>query len=193
MVKIKLPIISGQLKSRRIEITKDPSLRPMLTRARCTMFDILFNFLSMESVRALDICAGSGILGIEAISRGAQKVVFFEINKKVCGELETNLNKLGVLDKSRVINTNAFFPGENQEEPFHLVFLDLPYKSTFLTHKILKKFLMNRWIDINTLFVIAMSKQEKFETEVFIIEQEKIVSNTKILFLRYIPFVDINE
>lgn len=179
-MKISLTVISGSLKSRKVQITKNTDLRPMLTRARSTIFNILFNLIDLEDIVVLDVCAGSGILGIETLSRNAQKVHFFDISKTACKELDLNLQNLNLREKSQIYQINIFHILENKYNPADLIFLDLPYKSSFLIPKILNKLEEKNWINDETLLVIATDKKDK--SVAINIIKETIVSNTKILF-----------
>ena len=89
-MKIKLQIVAGYLKRRNIEVTKNDNVRPILTRVRQTIFDILYNYIDVKDKIALDVCCGTGILGIEFLSKSGAKVHFLDINKENIKELRTN-------------------------------------------------------------------------------------------------------
>ena len=104
-------------------------MRPTSDRLRETLFNILAPHLN-ES-RFLDVCAGSGAVGIEAISRGASHVTFIEQARSACAAIEENLETLGI-DTATIINRDAlsaFRRLVEKEERFDLIFFDPPYAS----------------------------------------------------------------
>lgn len=182
-MKIKLKIISGYLKRHSIEITKNENLRPVLTRVRQTIFDILFNLIFIENTLIADICCGSGILGIESLSRGASKCHFFDINKKTIEELKKNCNNLSIFPSCKFWNKNALTPPMG--EPLDIIFLDPPYESNFLIKKILRRFRDTKWINEKTILVISMDKKFKHNLlEEYNLLKETTISSSSIYFLQ---------
>ncbi|MBC7189165.1 RsmD family RNA methyltransferase, partial [Candidatus Aerophobetes bacterium] len=90
-----MKISSGVLKGRKIKTRKGFSTRPLLTRVRKSLFDILGDNLKGE--KFLDLYAGSGAVGIEALSRGAQEAVFVEIDPQCIRIIKENLYRCGML------------------------------------------------------------------------------------------------
>lgn len=118
-------VIAGRLRGRRVRFSA-PGIRPTGDRIRET----LFNWLSgrIAETRCLDLFAGSGILGIEALSRGAASAVFVEQDRHAARELQANLVALDVAD-GRVICADAWQLPLASAGPFHVVFLDPPFDS----------------------------------------------------------------
>ena len=117
-------VIGGRWRSRRIRFEAVPDLRPTPDRVRET----LFNWLQAEvpGSRCLDLYAGSGALGIEALSRGAHEAVFVEADGRAVRALEATLRELGATGASVVrADVAGFLRGGAR--PFDLVFLDPPY------------------------------------------------------------------
>ncbi|MCX7927525.1 MAG: 16S rRNA (guanine(966)-N(2))-methyltransferase RsmD [Candidatus Omnitrophica bacterium] len=118
-------IISGYLKGRFIKTPIE--IRPTEDKVRKALFDILYN---VEGLSILELFAGSGAVGIEALSRGAKEVVFVEQDKKVIKVLNTNLNTLGLNEKSEVLAMSAekaiYFLNKHKRI-FDIIFLDPPY------------------------------------------------------------------
>src|SRR5438093_10098226 len=83
-------IIAGKYHGRRIKSPPSLQTRPTSDRLRETLFNILAP--RIEGVRFLDLCAGSGAVGIEALSRGAARVTFVDRSRKMCGLIEANLD-----------------------------------------------------------------------------------------------------
>lgn len=125
MLKNQIRIIGGEWRRRQITFLDSPGLRPTPNRVRET----LFNWLQTDipGSRCLDLYAGSGALGFEAASRGAQYVVLVEQNNAVCRALHENTLKLQA-SQIKVVQSDVFrFLGENDAEPFDIVFLDPPF------------------------------------------------------------------
>ena len=119
-------IISGTHKGRRLEAPDWPGLRPTSDRLRETLFNILAPRIA--SARVLDGCAGTGAVGIEALSRGAAHVTFVERDPRAAALIDTNLKRCGVTDRYAIIR--ARFAGTERPPDggrFDLVFLDPPY------------------------------------------------------------------
>ena len=125
-----LRIIGGHLKSRRINFPNIShiALRPTPDRVRETLFNWLA--LKIENKNCLDAFAGSGALGIEALSRGAKSCMFYEKNRKVAQQLQKNLNVLELTNHTKIINQpfkeNTSLLNE-ATKPYDLIFLDPPF------------------------------------------------------------------
>lgn len=124
-----LRIIGGSMRGRKITFASEEGLRPTLDRIRETVF----NWLSAEIAGAccLDLFAGSGALGFEAISRGAASVSFVDANDRVTTNLKRNLSKLQ-LDNATVFTSKADDYLNNNQQKYDLVFLDPPFEKGFL-------------------------------------------------------------
>lgn len=120
-----LRIVAGSLRGSRLAVADRPGLRPTPDRVRET----LFNWLApvVTGARCLDLYAGTGALGIEALSRGARECVFVERDRDLCRQLQDNLARLKV-SAARVIADEAFaYLAAPAATPFDLVFLDPPF------------------------------------------------------------------
>jgi len=124
-VKGELRIVAGTLRGRRIKAPEGDSTRPTSERVR----EALFNLIGPvpEGARVLDLYAGSGALGIEAMSRGAGRVVFVERDPRVRLLIEENLAGLGLERQARVEGVDAGSAAAFAEGPFDLVLADPPY------------------------------------------------------------------
>ncbi len=118
-------IISGKFRSRNIRMPE--GIRPTQDRVRKSLFDILK--LCIEGAKFLDLFAGSGIVGIEALSRGAKEVVFVENESRCLKTIEANLSSLGVSAKNVVAaDADKFIERMHcLHHKFDLIFLDPPY------------------------------------------------------------------
>ena len=125
-------IIGGELRSRRIEFIDHKGLRPTGDRVRETLFNWLQN--PIVGARCLDLYAGSGVLGIEALSRGARSVDLVEADRRVAQTISANLEKLE-LENVTVINTTAENWLRQQTgagECYDVAFLDPPFAEASL-------------------------------------------------------------
>ncbi|HEV7844429.1 MAG TPA: RsmD family RNA methyltransferase, partial [Pyrinomonadaceae bacterium] len=99
-------VIAGKYRGRNLRSPPSMQVRPTSDRLRETLFNILAP--RIEDVRFLDICAGSGAVGIEALSRGAAHVTFVDRSRKMCGLIESNLDLCGVPeDETEVVQAEA--------------------------------------------------------------------------------------
>lgn len=105
-MKYQLRIIAGSLKGRRVTVTHDPGLRPLADRAREALFSILFD--AVQDRVFYDVFAGSGAVGLEALSRGASSVVFVEREPQAVTALLKHLETFGVADRARVLRADAY-------------------------------------------------------------------------------------
>jgi len=123
-------IIAGELRGRRIESPPGLDTRPMLDRVREAMFSTLG--ARLEGANVLDLFAGSGSLGLEALSRGARRARMIEKDPKALAVLRKNVELLGMADRADVIRGDALrkelWRPLAPAEPFEVVFLDPPYR-----------------------------------------------------------------
>jgi 16S rRNA (guanine966-N2)-methyltransferase len=120
-------IIAGTYRGRRLIAARDLSIRPTADRAKQTIFDILATRVDLDGARVLDLFAGSGSLGLEAISRGAAAVTFVEKARSSLEILGKNIASLGCGDRSEVVQADVFWYLKNSPRAFDLVFIDPPY------------------------------------------------------------------
>ena len=120
----RIRIIGGHLRNSRLDVPDLPGLRPTPERVRETLFNWLAPTLA--GVRALDLCAGTGALGIEALSRGAGAVQFVEPDMSAADALRGNLARLKA-QHGEVAGVDAVRFLQREPQPFGLVFLDPPF------------------------------------------------------------------
>lgn len=126
-------IIGGLWRGRKLPVPDSAGLRPTTDRVRET----LFNWLApdIQGARCLDCFAGSGALGLEALSRHAASATLLELERPVAQQLEKNLATLGA-KTGRVINTNTLQFLAQVGEPHDLVFIDPPFRKGLLEQTI---------------------------------------------------------
>ena len=179
-------IISGKFKSRKIVSGNYKQLRPTLDRVKQTIFDILFNYINIEDKIVLDGFAGTGNLGIEAISRYASKCYFVDNHYDSIQIIKKNIRNLDIKENSILIKKNfyKFIKNFKKYEFFNLVFLDPPYKQDHIG-KILNNDYFNRLCKNGAIVIAEVEKNynisynENWET----INQREI-SNTMVYFLK---------
>lgn len=125
-------IIAGSYKGRKIKSPPDLKTRPTSDRLRETLFNIIGPQIDSDT-RFLDLCAGTGAVGIEAISRGAGFTVFVDRARSNCGLIEKNLDLIGVPEADtqvKCIDAAKFISQEHKKE-FNFVFYDPPYSEDY--------------------------------------------------------------
>ncbi len=119
-------IIGGSAKRRSL---KSPSasqgVRPILARIKKSLFDIIRPYL--EGAEFLDVYAGSGSVGLEALSRGAARVTFMDMNPNCISIIRQNLSKLQLFDKARLVRGNVSKDLHQAGGPFDIIFMGPPY------------------------------------------------------------------
>lgn len=121
-------IIGGTLKRRALKSPKGDQTRPTTDRVRESLFNILEARFDIEGSRVLDLFAGTGALGLEALSRGAAKASFVESQPTIVRVLKENVKAFGLQKQARVVGMDVFKWLKNtQHEAFDLIFADPPY------------------------------------------------------------------
>lgn len=123
-------VITGSARGRKLKELQGTETRPTTDKVKESMFNIVQ--FDVEGRKVLDLFAGTGQLGIEALSRGAEQCAFVELRREAAALIRENLEHCGFSDRSRVHQTDylAFLSG--CREKFDLIFLDPPYGSGVL-------------------------------------------------------------
>ena len=122
-------VITGSARGRRLKELEGLETRPTTGKVKEALFSVIQ--FDIEGRRVLDLFAGTGQLGIEALSRGAECAVFVERRRDVLQVIRENLEACGMTDKARVVNGDAMSYLKSGEK-FDLIFLDPPYASGLL-------------------------------------------------------------
>ena len=120
-------VITGLYKGRTLKTVDGLSVRPATDRVKQTIFDMLSNRIEFEGAKVLDLFAGSGGLGIEALSRGASHVTFVETNADALEFIEANVETLGCDNAAEILSLDAMQFLRRSQERYDLVFADPPY------------------------------------------------------------------
>lgn len=125
-------VISGLYRGRILRNPPDNRTRPTSDRLRETLFNVLAPRMNDET-RFLDLCAGTGAIGIEALSRGAAFVTFVDRSRRACALIEENLDVLAVPEEStEILNLAAeTFTGRDHTEAWDIAYYDPPYDSNY--------------------------------------------------------------
>lgn len=155
-----LRIIAGLWRGRKLSFPDVDGLRPTGDRIRET----LFNWLAPEiqGARCLDLFAGSGALGIEALSRGAEVSVLVERDAKAAAQLKANLEILKA-EQGRVVNTEAlgFLQKGNTDAPYHIVFIDPPF-ALHLWQSVIAALEAGNWLADNATIYIESGRDHNY-------------------------------
>ncbi|MBP6441522.1 MAG: 16S rRNA (guanine(966)-N(2))-methyltransferase RsmD [Sphingorhabdus sp.] len=176
-------IISGQWRSRPLVAPKGDTTRPTADRTRETLFSMLTSRLgSFEDLRVLDLFAGSGALGLEALSRGAAYCTFVEQDALALDALAKNIDKLGARDQSDVRKSSVLSLG-TAIKPADIILMDPPYLSGAGSVALDKLgrfgwFAPSAWISVET------SIKEDVEVKGFTIDTVRNVGKAKLTLLR---------
>jgi 16S rRNA (guanine(966)-N(2))-methyltransferase RsmD len=147
-------VVAGRVKGHQLRMPKGIETRPTSEKVREAIFSILG--AAVENRRVLDLFAGTGAMGIEALSRGASSCVFVERRAPACAVIRTNLAHTRLLTESRVLCLPAERALHLLDEPFGLILLDPPYNYPDL-HGIMAMLGEARVIEDDTVVVFEHS------------------------------------
>lgn len=182
-------IVGGQFKGRAIAAPAGRDTRPTSDRAREAVFNILAHApwsAGIEGRRVLDVFAGSGALGLEAMSRGAAFALFVETDAAARGAIRDNIEALGLFGTTRIHRRDATDLGLKPAglgEPFDLVFLDPPYHRG-LGERALAKLGEGGWITNDALIVFECAADEAPATPGYALLDTRDYGAAKVLFLK---------
>jgi len=156
-------VIGGSCRGRRLHTPRGLSVRPTSDKVKEAIFSILAGMLGpLDGCAVLDIVAGTGNLGIEAMSRGAKSAVFIDSSRESTVIISKNLSLTGFTDRSRIILKDfcqALGILETSGEVFQLIFIDPPYQKG-LIEKCLEQLQKSSVIDEQTVVVTEFSSRE---------------------------------
>ena len=182
-------IISGKYSGRKIITPKGKETRPTTDRFKETLFNVIENSLKIDlkEKNILDLFAGSGSLGLEAISRGAKSCVFLDKSSKAIKVIEYNINNLGLssydcinIDVSKIRKFK-----KDVEDKIDIIFSDPPYSKTDINEIAISNLVKNSWIRRNSyLFLETSSRRPIKDIKDFqIIDDRKIGDSLLITYL----------
>ena len=181
-------VVGGRLRGRNLAAPSSRDIRPTADRLRESVFNILMHAYDnpIEGARVLDLFAGTGALGIEAVSRGAAFTLFVDNGAEARALLRNNVESLGLGGVTKVYRRDATDLGPaHPVEPFALVFLDPPYGKG-LAEQALASLRDGGWLTPAALLVVEERKAAAFAAPEGYEELERrAYDDTEFVFLRY--------
>ena len=176
-------VIAGEWRGRKLVAPRNDATRPTADRTRETLFSMLASRLgSFEGLYVADLFAGSGALGIEALSRGAAHCLFGEQDREAIDALRKNLAALGAAARAEVRAGSVLALGPAPRS-FDLLLLDAPY-ATGAGSVALDKLARLGWVDADSWISIETGEKESIDVAGFAIEAERKVGKAKLTLLR---------
>jgi 16S rRNA (guanine966-N2)-methyltransferase len=181
-------VIAGAWRGKRLVAPPGTATRPTADRARQTVFDVLWHARwagrgVIEGAQVLDAFAGSGAMGLEALSRGAAEVTFLETDPAALAAIRANLRACRAEPRGRVVRADATAPPP-APAPCGLVFLDPPYGKGLVAAALAALDRMG-WIGREAVVVAELGAGEPFACpDGFIIEDERVIGAARVLMLR---------
>lgn len=186
-------IISGKYKGKKLHTPETDDIRPTSDRTRESVFNsLIHNYLpkhldmnNFNDVRLLDCFAGSGAFGLEAYSRGAKSVMFFDNSPDSIKLLKENINLFNNTETIGIKNIDATKAPVNTYDKYNMIFLDPPYNKELVVPT-LEKLESGDWIADDCLVIIEKDLKEEIALPNFIeVLNEKKYGKTKILYCMY--------
>ncbi len=179
-----LRVISGSAKGRKLKVPAGLSIRPTPDRVKESLFNILTG--KIEGACFLDLFAGTGNVGIEALSRGAVCAVFVENNGKHVKVIIENLGIAGLAERAKVIKSDvgtALKKLARENIKFDIVFMDPPY-NTNLAENALLLLEENDLVEVSGLVIVESSSQKEMPSGVgrLVISRQEKYGDTKLTF-----------
>jgi 16S rRNA (guanine966-N2)-methyltransferase len=182
-------IVAGRFRGRAIASPKDDSVRPTADRVRESLFNILehgVEGLSLQGARVIDLFAGTGALGLEALSRGASFCLFVEDNVEARAVIRANIDALQLTGATRIFRRDATDLGPAaQIAPFRLAFLDPPYGKG-LGERALVSLAAGGWLARDAIVVLEERESAAIELPAPFTELDRrSYGDTQILIARF--------
>lgn len=179
-------IIGGEFRGRKLISPADRKIRPTIDRVREDIFNILTHYENgLPGTNILDVFAGTGALGLEALSRGAAHVTFFDRDQTSLKLIKQNIARLNGIKKTTLKCISApLLPRSTQK--YNFIFLDPPYNLNIieLTIAALQE---NSYTTRGSILVVELKQVKTLALPCYLeLLKEKIYGNIKILFLRII-------
>lgn len=179
-------IVGGDFRGRPLATPHTQAIRPTTDRTREAVFNVLAHRFpdNLEGARVLDLFAGTGALGIEALSRGASYAVFIEESAEGRGLIRSNVEAFGLTGKTKIFRRDATALGEaGTLAPFDLVFADPPYGQG-LGERALQSAKQGGWLARGALCMVEEAASAPFEPGLgFTMVDERSYGETVIRFI----------
>jgi 16S rRNA (guanine966-N2)-methyltransferase len=165
-------IIAGTAGGLKLKSLKGRDVRPTLDRVKESMFNIIA--FDLPGSEVLDLFSGFGSLGIEAISRGAEKADFVEINKDHLKIIKQNLKKAKLFDLAKIYNQDVYLYLKNCSQKYDIIFMDPPYQKN-MSSKAVELIIESNLLKPKGLIISERSETEDVEEY----EELEIIKNKK--------------
>jgi 16S rRNA (guanine966-N2)-methyltransferase len=181
-------IISGKFKGKQIISPKDNAIRPTSSIMREAMFNVLISngYFVANQTKIIDLCCGTGALGIESLSRDAKLVLFIDGSKEHLSLAKQNVENLGALENALFLRADATRL-IHAKMKFDLVFIDPPYQKN-VANLALEALYNKNWLEDNAIIMVELAKREDltFDSQKYNLLDEKSFTNSKFLVLEKI-------
>lgn len=182
-------IVGGRLSGRQLATPKGNAIRPTTDRTRESLFNILSHGFSVhfDDKNVLDLFAGTGALGFEALSRGAKSVVFVEESVEGRGLIHQNIEEFCLTGVTRILRRDATHMGNiGTISPFHIVFADPPYGKS-LGEQAFISAMKGGWLHNDAIVVLEETKEASINLpKNFQLVDERSYSNTVIRIYKFV-------
>ena len=182
-----LRIIGGELKGRRIASVSGAVTRPTADRLREAIFNILYT--RVQDAAVLDLFAGTGAMGIEALSRGAEYALFIDNDKNASSVIKKNIITCGIEDRTTIIKRNALKRldwAKSIRPCFNIVFMDPPYNKKFIKPS-LQNLVKSQLLKKEAYIIVEHSDLEIIpdDIESLIIMNQRKYGKSMVTFFQY--------
>lgn len=179
-------IVGGDFRGRPLAAPRDQTIRPTTDRVREALFNVVAHRYAdrLSGARVLDLFAGTGAFGLEALSRGATFCVFVEESAEGRGLIRTNVEAFGLQGRTKIFRRDATALGEvGTMQPFNLLFADPPYGKG-LGERALAAALAGGWLVADALCVVEEAASAAFDPGPdFAVVDERLYGETVIRFM----------
>lgn len=183
-------IVGGEFRGRPLAVPKSNAIRPTADRTRESLFNILSHAYpdAIEGTRIIDLFAGTGAVGLEAVSRGCRHALFVENSVEGRGLLWENIDALGLHGRTRILRRDATDLGSVANlEPFDMLFADPPYGKG-LGEKAFAAAAAGGWLVPDALAILEERADVQVEVPApFVFRESRTFGDSKMHFFRYEP------
>jgi 16S rRNA (guanine966-N2)-methyltransferase len=182
-------IIGGKFRGQTLVALPGRDTRPTSDRVREAIFNILSHgaaAVEIEDARVIDLFAGTGALGLEALSRGARFCQFVDDRAEARGVIRRNADALGVIGQCKIWRRDATRLGPcAPQPPYELAFIDPPYGKSF-GEKALRSMVEGGWLAKDAIAVLEESTRSEIEMPNGMMQtDERVYGDTKVLFMKH--------
>lgn len=178
-------VIAGIYKGRRLETVPDNSVRPATDKVKGAIFNVLQSRVNWTTANVLDLYAGSGSVGIEALSRGAVKCIFVEKSRKALQFLKSNVELIGADSSALVIAGDVDMFLKSIRSKFEVVFADPPYALESLKELPNKIFQTGIIAEDGYLIIEHPTRYEFNPSSLWEVVVQKVYGNTSVSFFQH--------